>query len=86
LQANASQHQLAILFLSPALRRDELRRQRHDPLMAGCHQARTKKRMEVFRAAVRTAPRAAVLAVDLARAEVLGAVERNQQSPIQALK
>jgi len=57
---------LAILLLRLVLWRDEFRRQRHDPLVAGRHQAGAEKGMEVFGATVRTAPRAAILAMDLA--------------------
>ena len=42
--------------------------------------------MEVFRAAVGTAPCRALPAVDLARADVLGPIQRDQHPPVQALE
>ena len=77
---------LAILLLRPVLRCDELRRQRQDLPVAGCHQAGTQEGVEVFGAAIGTPPRRTLFALDLARAEMLGSVQRDQHSPIQALE
>ena len=76
----------AILLLGPVLRRDELRRQGQDLLVAGGHHAGTQEGVEVFRAAVRAPARRTLRAFDLARAEVLGPIERDWHSPIQALE
>ena len=75
----------AILLPGPVLRRDELRRQGQDLLVAGGHHAGTQEGVEVFRAAVRAPARRTLRAFDLARAEVLGPIERDWHSPIQAL-
>jgi hypothetical protein len=66
----------AILLLRPVLRRDELRRQWQDLLMARGDQAGAEEGEEVFRADIGTASRRALLAFDLARAEVLGPGQR----------
>ena len=54
--------------------------------MAGCHQAGTQEGVEVFGAAIGTPPRRTLLAFDLARAEVLGPVERDRHPPVQTLE
>ena len=77
---------LAILLFRPVLRGDELGRQRQNLLVSGCHQAGAEKGMEVLDAAVRAAALGALRAMDLARAEVLRPVERNQHPPAQALE
>ena len=77
---------LAVLLLRPVLGRDELGRQRQDLGVAGRDHAGTEKGVEIFRAAVRAPARRALRAADLARAEVLGAVERDQQPAAQALE
>ena len=77
---------LAVLLLRPVLRGDELRRQRQDLLVARCDQGGAQEGVEVFRAAIGAAARRALAAFDLARAEILAAVERDQHPPTQALE
>src|SRR5271165_6359437 len=77
---------LAILLLRPVLRCDEFRRQRQDPLVARCNDAGTEEGVEVFRAAIGTPPCRTLPAFDLARAVVLGPVERDQPPPVQTLE
>ena len=77
---------LAVLLLRPVLRRDEFRRQRQDLLVARCDHAGAQEGVEVFRAAIGAPPCRALLAFDLARAEVLGPIERDQHPPVQALE
>jgi hypothetical protein len=77
---------LAILLLRPVLRFDELRRQRQDPLVAWRDHAGTEEGVEVFGAAIGAPPRRTPLAFDLARAEVLSPVQRDQRTAVQALK
>jgi hypothetical protein len=76
----------AILFFRPVLRRDELRRQRQDLGVTGRDHTGTEKGVEILHAAIRAPARRALRAADLARTEVLGAVERDQQSAVQALE
>ncbi len=76
----------AILLLRPILRGDEFRRQRQDLLVAGGDHAGADEGVEIFRAAIRTPPRRALLAFDLARAVVLGSVQRDQHPPVQTPK
>jgi hypothetical protein len=52
----------------------------------GRHQAGTEKGMEILDPAIRAAPRRAVRAMDLARAEVLAAVERDEHASAQTLE
>ena len=77
---------LAILLLRPVLRRDELRRPGQDLGVARRHQAGAEEGVEVLDAAIRAAAARALRAADLARAEVLAAVERDQQPPVQAVE
>ena len=77
---------LAILLLRPVLRGDELRRQRQDLRVARCDHAGTQKGMEAFHTAIGTVPRRALRAFDLARAEVLAAIQRDQQPSAQAME
>jgi hypothetical protein len=76
----------AILLLRAILRRDEFRRQRQDLPVAGCDQAGTQEGVEVFGTAIGTPPRRTLLVFDLARAEVLGPVERDRHPPVQILE
>ena len=54
--------------------------------MAGGYDAGAEKAMKELGAAIRAAPMGALRAMDLARAVVLGAVERDQQAPVQAFE
>jgi len=74
---------LAVLLFRPVLGRDELRRQRQDPGMARSHQGCSEEGMEKIDLAVRVLLARAARAVDFARPEVLGAVERDQHPAIQ---
>ena len=76
----------AVLLLRPVLRRNEFGGQWQHLLVAWRDYAGTEEGVEVFRAAIRTPPRRALAAVDLARAEVLGSVQRDQHPPAQALE
>ena len=76
----------AILLHRPILRRDEFGRQWQDMLVAWRDHAGAEEGVEVFRAAVRPQACRALPAFDLARAEVLGSVQRDQHSPVQALE
>src|SRR3954468_9206026 len=76
----------AILFFRPVLRRDELGRQRQDPGVTGRDHTGAEKGVEILHAAIRAPARRALRTADLARTEVLGAVERDQQSAVQALE
>src|ERR1019366_820784 len=75
-----------ILLLCPVPRHDEFWREGQDLLVAWRNQAGTQEGMEALRAAVRTLPHRAVPALDLARAEMLGPVQRDQRPPTQALE
>jgi hypothetical protein len=77
---------LAVLLLRAILRDHELRRERQNLVMAGCHDAGAEKAMEVLGAAIRAPPRGAGGAMDFARGEVLAAIECHQQPPAQMLK
>ena len=77
---------LAILLFRAVLRGDELGRQRQHLLVAGCHQAGAEKGVEELGAAIGATPRGALRAMDLARAEVLGPVERDQHASVEALE
>jgi hypothetical protein len=76
----------AVLLLCPVLRRDKLGRQRQDLLVAGRDQAGTEDGVEVCRAAVGPPPHRALATFDLARAVVLGSVQRDQHPPAKALE
>jgi hypothetical protein len=77
---------LVILLSCPVVRREKLRRQWQGMLVISRFQIGTKRRVELSRAAVRTAQRGALVAFDLVRGEMFGSVQRNQHSPTQALK
>ena len=68
------------------LRRDELGRQRQDLGVARRDHTGTEKGVEILHAAIRAPALRALRAADLARTEVLGAVEGDQQSAVQALE
>src|SRR5664279_928555 len=76
----------AILLLRPVLRRNEFRRQWQDLLVAGCDNASTEEGVEVFRAAIRAPPCRALRTFDLARAVMLGPVQRHWRPPAEALE
>lgn len=76
----------AVLLLGAVLRDDELGRQRQNLLVARSHDAGTEKAVEIFGPAVRSAARGALRAMDLARAVVLGPVQRDQHPPAQTLE
>lgn len=63
---------------------DELRRQRQHLLMAGCDDNRAPEGMEILRAAVGTFPGRTALAMDLARAKMSGAIQRDEHPSVQA--
>ena len=54
--------------------------------MAGGDDGGAEKGVEVFRAAVRTLACRTARAMDFARAEVFGAIQRDQHPPAQALE
>ena len=74
---------LAILLLRPVLRDDEFRLQRDDLVMSGRHQGRCQHAVVIFNLALPSEPGPAVPAMDLARALILGAVERDQHAPVE---
>jgi hypothetical protein len=71
-------HALAVLLVVPVLRHDELGLQRHHPAMARRHQRRRHQGMEVFGRATTALARRAAGTMQLRRAEIFGAVERDQ--------
>ena len=77
---------LAILLLRPVLRSNEFRRQRQDMLVARRDDAGAEERVEIFGAAVRTLAARAPRAMDLARAMIFGAIQRDEAPPAEALE
>ncbi len=77
---------LAILLLRAVLRGDEFRRQWQNVLVSRCHDAGAEERMEILGRAVRTLARRAPRAMNLARAVVFGAVQRDQDPSAEALE
>jgi Ohr subfamily peroxiredoxin len=77
---------LAVLLLRPVLWGDEFGRQRQDVFVSGCDDAGAEEGVEVFRAAIGTLACRAARTMELARAEMLGPIQRNQYSPIQKLE
>ena len=77
---------LAVLFLGAVLGSDHLGRQGQNLGVAGRHEAGAEKGMEELCGAIRAATFGALRAMDLARAVVLGAIERDQQASVQALE
>src|SRR5258708_4811523 len=71
-------HALAILLVVPVLRNDELWLQRNDPAMARRHQRRGHQRMEIFGRAAAALARRAARTMQLRRAVIFRAVERDQ--------
>ena len=69
---------LAILLVAAILRDDELRRQRHDVIVPGCHQRCPQHGMVALDLSVRTPPRRTLRAGDLAGAEIFAAIEGDQ--------
>ena len=74
----------AVLLLRAILGHNELRRQRQDLLVAGGDDGGAKEGMEILRAAVRTFPGRTARAMDLARAKMFGAIQRDHHPPVQA--
>jgi hypothetical protein len=68
------------------LRHDELRGERHGVLMAGRHDGGRQKGVEVLGGLAGTGAGRAGRAVDLGRAVVLGAIQRDQHARAQALE
>ena len=77
---------LAILLLRAILRGNELRRQGQDLRVARCHHTGAEEGVKALHTTIGPAPRRALRTVDLARAEVLAAVQRDQHMSAQALE
>src|SRR5450755_420496 len=71
-------HALAVLLVVPILRHDELGLQRHHPAVARRHQRRGHQRMEIFGRAAAALARRAARTMQLYRAVIFRAVERDQ--------
>src|SRR5258708_5733902 len=69
---------LAVLLVVPVLRHNELWLQRNDPAMARRHQRRGHQRMEIFGRAAAALARRAARTMQLRRAVIFRAVERDQ--------
>jgi len=77
---------LAVLLLGAVLRGDEFRRQRQHLMVAGSDDGGAQEGMEAFHPAIGAAAGRAIRALDFARAEILGAIQRDQDSPAKALE
>jgi len=77
---------LAILLRRAVLRHDELGRQGQHMLVSRRHNAGAEEGMEILGAAVGALARQAPRAMDLARAMVFGAIQRDQGPSAQALE
>jgi hypothetical protein len=77
---------LAILLRRAVLRHDELGRQGQDMLVSRRHNAGAEEGMEILGAAIGALARRAPRAMDLARAMVFGAIQRDQGLPAEALE
>ena len=74
---------LAILLRRPVLRDDECRLERNDLVMAGRHQRRGQQAVEILNLALAAEAGRALRAMDLARAVIRRAVERDQHTPVE---
>src|SRR5260370_1151567 len=79
-------HALAIMLVVPVLRHNELWLQRNDPAMARRHQRRGHQRMEIFGRAAAALARRAARTMQLRRAVIFRAVERDQHMMPQPTK
>ena len=79
-------HALAILLVVPVLRHNELWLQLNDPAMARRHQRRGHQRMEIFGRAAAALARRAARTIQLRRAVIFRAVERDQRTMPQPTK
>jgi len=77
---------LAVLFVMPVLRRDKLRLQRYDAIMAGRHQGSREHGMMIFSGPVIAFAVRALRAMKFLRSEVLGAVKGDQNTPVEPAK
>ncbi len=74
---------LAVLLVGTVLRDDKLRRQGQNAGMTGRHQSGTEKAVEILHLAIRPAAMRALRTMQLARAEMLGAVQGDQHPSTQ---
>ena len=77
---------LAILLFGAVRLDDELRHQRHNHGMAGCHEGRRQHRMVALDLAIGVFARLAMRAAQLLRTEIFGAVERHQRASVKTLE
>jgi len=85
-QPTLGRRMLAVLLVGTVLRDDKLRRQGQNAGMTGRHQSGTEKAVEILHLAIRPAAMRALRTVQLARAEMLGAVQGDQHPSTQTAK